>query len=252
VLGVTGGLGGQCAPWTQLPTPAGTTGPDEQVGEVIAASHVRETWLSFWTVSGPGTMPSSQCTKEPGPYTKRTFYLHAYLAGRFVAQTIDGYVNQGFGLRPDWVLYDPEGFPDNHSGLWGPTSPPAKLATSVADWYATLTGWRNGLTSIDPALRAGVYANQYEYMTYKLYNQPLPSFIAGAFSQVTVKGQKQLQPPKRTAFGANILGFVMYNAFNPTCVQVTQERLLLSAAPWNGAYNTVQITPGRYCPPGTG
>jgi hypothetical protein len=44
----------------------------------------------------------------------------------------------------------------------------------------------------------------------------------------------------------------MYNAFNPTCAQVTQERLLLSAPPWDGAYNTVQITPGRYCPPGTG
>ena len=114
-------------------------------------------------------------------------------------------------------------------------------------------GHVTALGAVEPSLKAGLYANQYEYMTYALYNQPLPTFVAGAFAQVTVKGKPQLQPPTRTAFGPNILGFVMYNSnFTPTCAQVTNERLLLTEAPWDGAYNTVQITPGKYCPPGTG
>jgi hypothetical protein len=250
ILGDTGGLGAQCAPWTSLPTPPSSTPPDESVGQVIQASHQRVTWLSFWTVSGPGTTPSSSCSAEKGPYTTRTYYLHGYAAGQFVAAQIDAYRASGLGLKPDWVLYDPEGYPDNHSGLWGPTRPPAKLAQSVANWFATLDGWRNGLASVDPSLKAGVYANQYEYMTYELYKQPLPAFVAGAFAQVTVKGKPQLQVPRRTAFGSNIRGFVMFNSFSPTCAQVTNERLLLTAPPWRGDYNTVQIPPGKYCPPG--
>ena len=93
--------------------------PDEQVGDVIQASHLRETWLSFWTVSGPGTAPSG-CPKEKGPITARTYYLHGYLAGRFVATQIDGYKQDGLSIKPDWVLFDPEGYPDNNSGLTRP------------------------------------------------------------------------------------------------------------------------------------
>jgi len=253
ILGVTGGLGSQCAPWTAVPGSPRTVAPDEYVGQVIAASHLRETWLSFWTVSGPRTRPSSACSPERGRVSARTFYLHGYAAGAFVASEIDSYRNDKLALKPDWVLFDPEGYPDNHSGLWGPTSPPSALSRSVADWFAMLNGWRRGLASVDPSLKAGLYANQYEYMTYQLYNQPLPSFIAGAFAQVVVKHRKQLQPPTRTAFGPNIFGYVMYNAnFTPSCAQVTNERLLLTEAPWNGAYNTVQIAPGKYCPPGDG
>ena len=250
ILGDTGGLGSQCAPWTQYPSPAAKVQPDEFVGSTIQTSHLRETWLSFWTVSGPGTTPSSACTAEKGPITSRTYYLHGYDAGRWVAAQIDGYRALGLGLKPDWVLYDPEGYPDNHSGLWGPTSPAKALAKSVADWFATLAGWRNGLDSVDPSLKAGLYANQYEYMTYKLYAQPLPTFVAGAFTEQVVAGKEQLVAPSRSAYGPNIRGFVMYNTFNPTCTQVTNERLLLTGPPWDGDFNTVQITPGRYCPPG--
>jgi len=248
VLGVTGGLGSRCAPWTALPAP--TDQPDEAVGAVIQSSHVRETWLSFWTVSGPGTAPSSQCTAEPGPVTAKTFLAHGYAAGRAVATLIDAYHAQGLGLKPDWVIFDPEGYPDNHSGLWGPTAPAPALARSVAAWYAVLQGWRTGIASVDPSLKAALYANQYEYMTYHLSGQPLPTFIAGAFSETTVHGRSQLVVPSRTAFGPNILGFAMFNSFVPTCAQVTDERLLLGAAPWGGAYNTIQVPPGKYCPPG--
>jgi len=239
----------QCAPWTGYPTPTASTPPDEYVGQTIQSSHLRETWLSFWTVSGPRTAPGQGCTAEKGPVTAQSFYAHGYAAGSWVASQIDGYRAQGLGLKPDWVIFDPEGYPDNHSGLWGPTSPPASLATSVADWYAILAGWHAGITSVDPSLKAALYANQYEYMTYRLYGQALPTFIAGSFTQKIVNKQKKLVAPSRTAFGSNIRGFVMYNSFTPTCTQVANERLILTEAPWNGAYNTLQ-TSSIYCPPG--
>ena len=250
ILGVTGGLGSQCSPWTSYPSIGSSTPPDEYVGQTIQASHLRETWLSFWTVSGPRTAPGPGCAAEKGAVTAQTFYTHGVAAGAWVATQIDGYRADGVGLKPDWVIFDPEGYPDNHSGLWGPTAPASKLNQSVADWYAMLAGWHAGIASVDPSLKAGLYANQYEYMAYRLYNQPLPTFIAGAFAQKLVKGKKVFVVPSRTAFGANIRGFVMYNTFNPTCTQVANERLFLTQAPWNGAYNTVQTPPGTYCPPG--
>lgn len=250
ILGDTGGLGTQCSPWTGYPTPASGTPPDESVGEAIQQGHVRTTWLSFWTVSGPGTTPSTGCAAQKGATTPQTFYQHGFAAGAWVATQIDTYRSDGLFLKPDWVIFDPEGYPDNHSGLWGPTTPAAKLAVSVDNWYEMLAGWRAGIASVDPTLKAALYANQYEYMTYKLYGQPLPTFIAGAFAQQTVKGKTELVAPTRTAFGSNILGFVMFNTFTPSCAQVTDERLLLTEAPWDGSYNTVQTTPGSYCPPG--
>ena len=43
----------------------------------------------------------------------------------------------------------------------------------------------------------------------------------------------------------------MYNSnFTPTCTEVNDERQLLTEAPWNGDYNTIQVTAGSYCPPG--
>lgn len=247
ILGVTGGLAARCAPWTQFPQPASNPEPDEYVGTVIQASHLRVTWLSLWTVSGPGTTPSG-CAAEKGPITQATFYAHGFAAGQWVAAKIDAYGAQGLSLKPDWVLFDPEGYPDNHSGLWGPTSPPSALARSVADYAAILNGWHNGLASIDSSLRGAFYANQHEYMTYRLYNLSLPAFVSGSFSK---QPGKQLVPPARSAFGPNIRGFIMYNeGFTPTCVEVTNERLLLTEAPWNGDYNTIQLPPRHYCAPG--
>ncbi|HUD69129.1 MAG TPA: hypothetical protein VMQ40_02710 [Acidimicrobiales bacterium] len=247
ILGVTGGLGARCAPWTQYPQPASKPEPDRFVGQTIQASHLRVTWLSLWTVSGPGTTPSG-CAGEKGPITSATFYAHGFAAGQWVATQIDTYRADGLGLKPDWVLFDPEGYPDNHSGLWGPTSPPSALAKSIADYASILDGWRNGMASVDPSLKAAFYATQHEYMTYRLFNLALPAFIAGSFSKPP---GKQLVAPTRTAFGPNIRGFVMYNSgFTPSCVEVTNERLLLTEAPWDGNYNTIQMPPRRYCPPG--
>jgi len=249
ILGVTGGLGARCTPWTQYAQPTASPGPDEFVGETIQAAHLRATWLSLWTVSGPGTVPVG-CAAEKGPITTARFYAHGYAAGKWVALQIDAYRSDGLALKPDWVLFDPEGYPDNHSGLWGPTSPPAALARSVANYDAMLYGWRNGIAAVDTSLKAGFYATQFEYMAYRLNNLPMPAFIAGSFAQQVVAGKRQVVAPTRTAYGANIRGFVMYNTFSPSCVEVTNERLILTEAPWNGNYNTIQIPPRRYCPPG--
>ena len=247
ILGVTGGLGAQCPPWTALSTQPGSTEPDEYVGDVIQASHLRETWLSFWTVSGPGTTPSG-CPAERGPVTTRTFYLHGFLAGAFVANEIDGYRKDGLTLKPDWVLFDPEGYPDNNSGLPDPRRPPSKLSRRSPTGTRSSTAGAPGLASVDPSLKAGLYANQSEYMTYKLYSQPLPVFIAGAFPG-TPGRSSSCRRASRSA--PNIFGFIMFNTFAPTCAQVNNERLLLTRAPWNGDYNTIQIPAKEYCPPGS-
>jgi hypothetical protein len=118
ILADTGGLGTQSAPYVQVPQ--GTTtaalaaaikeSEDYQVGAAIAASHERVTWLSFWTVSGPSQLQ----TADPS-----TYRANAYAAGAAVASTIDQYAADGLGLKPDWVILDPEGYPDDHSQLNG-------------------------------------------------------------------------------------------------------------------------------------
>lgn len=253
ILGVTGGLGTQCPPWVGYVTPPGNgiVEPDQQVGETIQQSHVRETWFSFWTISGPGTTAGPGCAQQKPPYAQAVFYDHGYDAGKWVAAQIDAYRTAGLALKPDWVIFDPEGYPDDHSGLDGPTSPASALDKSIADWYAFLRGWHDGLAAVDATIKAAVYADQYEYMTYQLYDQPLPVFIAGAFAEQTVGGKPQLVPPTRTAFGSNILGFVIFNEnFTPSCAQLDDEAQLLTEPPWDGDYNTVQTTPGDYCSPG--
>ncbi len=113
ILADTGGLGTTSTPYTNVwPTTPVNQTPDFLTGQRIATAtnHPRTTWLSFWTVSGPGGTES---------VTPATFEAHAYAAGAAVATEIDAYRNAGLGLKPDWVILDPEGFPDNHSELDG-------------------------------------------------------------------------------------------------------------------------------------
>ena len=174
-IGVTGGLGTLSTPWVAVKSNAAaiTQSQDFLVGQAIAQSHRRTTWLSFWTVSGPS---------RSEPLTAATFYQHAYAAGRAVAQTIDAYRSNGLGLKPDWVIIDAEGYPDYHSCIDGPTSiAPWCPAWSASVWSNYVTGWAKGLASIDPSLHAGVYASQYEYLKGGLASSPYPAFIAVAF-----------------------------------------------------------------------
>ncbi len=235
IISGTGGLGTQSAPWVGFTSATSVaTSPDFLLGQSIYNSHKRVTWLSFWTVSGP----LANETQSPA-----TYYSHGFAAGAWVATQIDQYRNLGVGLKPDWVIFDPEGYPDNHSGLDAPGgSSKAVMAQYATYWAAMLNGWSKGIASVDPSLKAGVYTSQSEYRNYGLVNMNLPVFMAVAFAQggpIQVAG----------ASGSNVRGYIAFDATcTPTSTLKTQEATLLNP-PWSGQFNTLQFNAGVYCPP---
>jgi hypothetical protein len=219
IIGDTGALGTQTLPYTGI-----NTGTDLATGQDIVASGRRITWLSFWTVSGP-------VASGPGGtacYTSDCYYADSFAAGQWVAQTIDSYASQGVHIKPDWVILDPEGYPDNHSGLdSGP-------GASSANWFSFLQGWANGIVSIDPHLQPGFYADQNEINTFDLSTVQLPEFVAIAFPNP----QNILQSTN------NVAGYI---AFGATC-PADGEEATLTGPGWSGAYNTLQFA-DQYCGP---
>jgi hypothetical protein len=235
IISGTGGLGTRSAPWVGFTSTTNVvTSPDFLMGQSIYNAHKRVTWLSFWTVSGP--LANEQ-------QTPATYYSHGFAAGAWVATQIDQYRSLGVGLKPDWVIFDPEGYPDNHSGLDAPGgSSQATMALYATHWTSMLSGWSSGISSVDPSLKAGVYASQSEYRNYGLVNQAMPVFMAVAFAQggpVPVAG----------ASGSNVRGFIAFDAScTPTSTLKSQESTLKSP-PWSGQFNTLQFNAGVYCPP---
>ena len=235
IVSETGGLGTQKSPWVGFTsTSSVANSPDFLMGQSIYNSHKRVTWLSFWTVSGP---------LKAAPKTTTNYYNHGFAAGAWVAAQIDQYRSLGVGLKPDWVIFDPEGYPDNHSGLDAPGgSSSATLAKYATYWSAMLMGWTNGIASVDPSLNAGVYASQSEYRNYNLVTQSLPVFVAVAFGNggpIPIGG----------ATGSNIRGYISFSAScTPSSTLASEEATLLNP-PWSGQFNTLQFNAGVYCPP---
>jgi hypothetical protein len=235
IISETGGLGTQSPPWVGFTsTKSVGSSPDFLIGQSIYNSHKRVTWLSFWTVSGP---------MKSEVQTTTTYFNHGFASGAWVASQIAQYRGLGVGLKPDWVIFDPEGYPDNHSGLDAPGgSSSATIARYATYWNAMLAGWSAGITSIDPSLNAGVYASQSEYRNYGLATQSMPVFVAVAFGNggpIPVAG----------ASGSNIRGFISFNATcSPASTLKAQEQTLLNP-PWAGQFNTLQFNAGVYCPP---
>ena len=235
IISETGGLGTQSAPWVGYTGGATVaTSPDYLMGQAIYNSHKRVTWLSFWTVSGP---------LAGQPQTTTNYYNHGFAAGAWVATQIDQYRTLGVGLTPDWVIFDPEGYPNNSSNLVAPTGASnATLALYATYWTAMLQGWTQGIASIDPSLNAGLYANQSEYRNYNLAAQPLPVFEAVAFSgggPTAITG----------ASGSNIRGYIGFSAVcNPPSTLATEMSTLVNP-PWSGQFNTLQFNSNSYCPP---
>ena len=235
IISETGGLGTRTAPWVGF---TGTTNIDESpdflLGQAIYNSHKRVTWLSFWTVSGP---------LAGQPLTAANFYTHGYDAGVWVATQIASYRTLGVGLSPDWVVLDPEGYPDNHSGLDAPGgATTATLATYATYWAAILKGWQTGIDSVDPDLNAAVYASQSEYRNYQLSTISMPVFVALAFGgggPVPVTG----------ATGSNVRGFITFDAVCSPLATLENEATTLENPPWAGQFNTLQFNAGVYCPP---
>lgn len=174
-IGITGALGTSGSPWVATKTSLSAIrySQDFLVGKAIADSHVRTTWLSFWTVSGPA---SGEAVDAPN------YYKHGFVAGKAVATQIGTYRSLGLGLKPDWVIIDPEGYPDYHSCLDG-TTPLAPWCPpwNPKLWAAYANGWAAGLAAIDPTLNAGIYASQNEYKNGGLASLSMPVFVAVAF-----------------------------------------------------------------------
>ena len=235
IISETGGLGTLKAPWVGFTTAKTLTqSPDFLMGQALTRANKRETWLSFWTVSGPLT---------PATQTTASYYSHGFLAGQWVAQQIDQYHLHGVNVKPNWVILDPEGYPDNHSALDAPAgSSKATIAKYAGYWTAMLSGWAAGLTNVDPTLHPGFYASQTEYRNYSLANSPLPAFEAIAFGgggPIRIAGSD----------GSNILGYIAFNAqCTPTSTLRAQEQTLLNT-PWAGRFNTLQFNAGVYCAP---
>jgi hypothetical protein len=235
ILSETGALGTMASPWVGFTSAANVaTSPDFLMGRSIYNAHKRVTWLSFWTVSGP---VKSEVRKAS------TYYSHGFAAGVWVATLIDQYRGLGVGLKPDWVIFDPEGYPDNHSGLDAPGGSTAgTLALYATYWSSMLSGWQQGINSVDPALNAAVYANQSEYRNYQLSSSPLPVFEAVAFG-----GGGPI--PVAGASGSNVRGFIAFLAqCTPTSTLANEESTLLNP-PWAGQFNTLQFNSGVYCAP---
>ncbi|MGD1013435.1 MAG: hypothetical protein ABR963_03480 [Acidimicrobiales bacterium] len=235
IVSETGGLGTQSAPWVGYTSAKSiATSPDYLLGQSIYNSHKRVTWLSFWTVSGP---------LKTEPQTPASYYSHGFAAGAWVASQIDQYRALGVGLKPDWVIYDPEGYPDNHSGLDAPTgSSNAILATFATYWTAMLSGWSSGLASIDPSLKPAVYATQSEYRNYNLTNQSISVFEAVAFANGGPL-------PVAGASGTNVRGYIAYDASCSPLTTLQTETNTLTNPPWSGQFNTLQFNAGTYCAP---
>ena len=235
IISETGGLGTQAAPWVGFTGGATVaTSPDYLMGQAIYNSHKRVTWLSFWTVSGP---------LAGQPQTATNYYNHGFAAGAWVATQIDQYRTLGVGLKPDWVIFDPEGYPNNSSNLVAPAGASnATLPLYATYWTAMLQGWSQGIASVDPSLNAGLYANQSEYRNYNLAAQPLPVFEAVAFGgggPTVISG----------ASGSNIRGYIAFSAVcSPTSTLATEMSTLVNP-PWSGQFNTLQFNSNSYCPP---
>ncbi|MEO9181466.1 MAG: hypothetical protein ABI298_07430, partial [Acidimicrobiales bacterium] len=237
IVSETGGLGTQSSPWVGVTgAKSVASSPDFLMGQSIYNSHKRVTWLSFWTVSGP---------LKSEPQTTTTYYDHGLAAGAWVATQIDQYRGLGVGLKPDWVVFDPEGYPDNHSGMDAPGgATAATLARYATYWSSMLNGWAAGIASVDPTLNAGVYASQSEYRNYKLVTQSMPVFVAVAFGNggpIPIAG----------ASGSNVRGFISFSASCTPAATLQAEEDTLLNPPWSGQFNTLQFNAGVYCPPVT-
>lgn len=235
IISETGGLGTRTTPWVGFTgSPNVVESPDFLLGQSIYNSHKRVTWLSFWTVSGPLAGQAQ---------TASNFYDHGFAAGVWVATQIDSYRALGVGLKPDWVIFDPEGYPDNHSGLDAPGGASnATLAKYATYWSSMVSGWQQGINSVDPNLNAGVYASQSEYRNYQLSTLSLPVFMAIAFGgggPVPVTG----------ASGSNVRGFISFDAVCSPASTLQSEATTLLNPPWDGEFNTLQFNAGVYCAP---
>ena len=245
ILGITGGLGTTSAPFVDT-----SQSSDFFAGLAIQASGRRVPWQSYWTVTGPG------CSATP--YWAG---INGRLAGRAVAQKIDAYATGGLRLKPDWVIFDPEGYPDNHSGLDCNLGSPTQ--TDVDRFWAMVQNWCLGLADVDPSLPCAFYATQSEFNAYRLTQVTnasggkIPGFLAVAFGYSGNDSSPLINPspvggiPYGSAqiAASNIKGIIAFYAGVPFSVECSRWTGVAAQviANWGAAFNTLQFDPGRSC-----
>jgi hypothetical protein len=264
-------LNGNPAPSTTVAAPAGTAANPSftlnglsctavltcrAVGDGVDAGGDTQGAVATWIGS---TIPTTGFAALPGDAAAANpagaYYQAGLDAGQYVGNVLATYPKHGLNLQPNFVILDPEGYPDNHSGLDGPPG-----TVSTAKWAAILQGWADGLHLENPGTHPGVYADQYEYQTYGISRLALPAFLAVAWTVSTkvVGGQVVLSsaptPPTQFASGPNINGYISFNDFCPSewpdHAAYLNQISMFNKAPWNGTYNTVQfIGPNDYCAP---
>jgi hypothetical protein len=235
ILGDTGGLGTCNAPYT---AELGTK-PDLAIGSAITSTQVRDTWLSFWTVSGPST--AGQGCGSSTETTTDTWYNAGNDGGRTAASAVDNNYRSS-GIRPDFVILDAEGY----NGA--PSTP--------TQWHDFVQGWADGLTAVDPLLHPGFYANQGQYYSGSLAALAYPAFVAvspiicnynGASNCSAGGANTPNRPFCKTCGlgnpGNNITGYIEYGDFNasppqPNCPAAPYEAAVRN---WGAPYNTIQF-----------
>ena len=177
---------------------------------------------------------SSVNDSPPRVGTPAQFYTIGYTAGVYAANTIAGY---GLGILPTYEILDPEGYPDNHSGL--------DVATS-AQWQQMMAGWAAGLGTV-AGMHPAFYAAQYEYTQFNLASINMPFFVAVAFGF----GNGTIIPPSRLSGvnGSNIVGVTAFYSGVPGSVQCSSVVTAANdIANWGYRFNTLQFDPGLRCP----
>ena len=124
-----------------------------------------------------------------------------------MATQIDSYRALGVGLKPDWVIFDPEGYPDNHSGLDAPGGASnATLALYATYWTAMLQGWQQGIDSVDPSLNAARLRR-----TVRVPQLPAlhPLACPSSWRSPSAAAVRCRSPARR---GSNVRGFISFDA----------------------------------------
>ena len=138
------------------------------------------------------------------------------------------------------MILDPEGYPDDHSGLDAPGgASPATLAKYATYWAAMMQGWSAGIDVGRPVaerrgLRVPVRVPQ---LPARLdlncrSSSPSPSAAAG-----------RSRSPGRP--GANVRGFISFDAACTPASTLADEATTLLNPPWGGQFNTLQFNAGR-------
>ena len=205
------------------------------MGQSIYNSHKRVTWLSFWTVSGP--LKSE--TQQPS-----TYYNHGFAAGAWVATQIDQYRGLGVGLKPDWVIFDPEGYPDNHSGL---DAPGGSSTATLAQLRHVLERDVEGLVRRHRLGRPDAQRRRLRLAVRVPQLQPRHPVDA----RLRRRRLRQRRPDprrRRQRIERARLHLLQRQLHADVDAPAAEEATLLNP-PWSGQFNTLQFNAGVYCPP---